>query len=191
MRCRCHWGMMALLFFFSFFAVLVSAVPAEASAKIVGVRWGRTMDAVTGTLKVRLVLETNSPVQVDQFITAKPNWRLVVTLRGANVDKLAIPPSPDVSVVKGMSVIKSTKDTVHAIIELPGELKDDQYKVFTVKADPKANRPFRVVIDVEKAVPISDIRFSAGLRGKLIVLDPGHGASDPGAFGPRGSYEKK
>ena len=138
MRCRCHWGMMALLFFFSFFAVLVSAVPAEASAKIVGVRWGRTMDAVTGTLKVRLVLETNSPVQVDQFITAKPNWRLVVTLRGANVDKLAIPPSPDVSVVKGMSVIKSTKDTVHAIIELPGELKDDQYKVFTVKADPKA-----------------------------------------------------
>lgn len=190
MRCRCHWGMMALLFFFSFFAVLVSAVPAEASAKIVGVRWGRTMDAVTGTLKVRLVLETNSPVQVDQFITAKPNWRLVVTLRGANVDKLAIPPSPDVSVVKGMSVIKSTKDTVHAIIELPGELKDDQYKVFTVKADPKANRPFRVVIDVEKAVPISDIRFSAGLRGKLIVLDPGHGASDPGAIGPRGSYEK-
>ena len=189
MRCRTRLGV-ALVCLFSFFAVLVSAAPAEAAAKIVGARWGRTTDAVTGAIKVRMVLETSEPVQVDQFITAKPNWRLVVTLRGANFDKFAVPPSPDTSIVKGVSVIRSTKDTVHAIIELPGELKEEQYKVFTVKADPKAKRPFRVVVDIEKAVPISGVRFSAGLRGKLIVLDPGHGASDPGAIGPRGSYEK-
>ena len=189
MRCRTRLGV-ALVCLFSFFAVLVSAAPAEAAAKIVGARWGRTTDAVTGAIKVRMVLETSEPVQVDQFITAKPNWRLVVTLRGTNVDKFAVPPSPDTSIVKGVSVIRSTKDTVHAIIELPGELKEEQYKVFTVKADPKAKRPFRVVVDIEKAVPISGVRFSAGLRGKLIVLDPGHGASDPGAIGPRGSYEK-
>ena len=189
MRCRTRFGV-ALVCILSFFAVLVSAASAEAVAKIVGVRWGRTTDAVTGSIKVRMVLETSEPVQVDQFITAKPNWRLVVTLRGVNVDKFTVPPSPDTSIVKGVSVIRSTKDTVHAIIELPGELKEDQYKVFTVKADPKAKRPFRVVVDIEKAVPISGIQFSAGLRGKLIVLDPGHGASDPGAIGPRGSYEK-
>ena len=189
MRCRTRLGV-ALVCLFSFFAVLVSAAPAEAAAKIVGARWGRTTDAVTGAIKVRMVLETSEPVQVDQFITAKPNWRLVVTLRGANFDKFAVPPSPDTSIVKGVSVIRSTKDTVHAIIELPGELKEEQYKVFTVKADPKAKRPFRVVVDIEKAVPISGVRFSAGLRGKLIVLDPGHGASDPGAIGTRGSYEK-
>ena len=175
----------------SFFAGLVSAAPAEASEKITNVRWGRTTDAVTGTVKLRLVLETSGPVQVDQFVTAKPNWRLIVTLRGASVDKMTVPPSPDLSVVKGLSIIKSTKDTAHAIIELPGELKEDQYKVFTLKEDPKAGRPFRVVIDVEKSVPLSDIKFSAGLRGKLIVLDPGHGASDPGAIGPRGTYEKQ
>lgn len=189
MLCRTRLGV-ALVCLFSFFAVLVSAAPTEAAAKIVGARWGRTTDAVTGAIKVRMVLETSEPVQVDQFITAKPNWRLVVTLRGTNVDKFAVPPSPDTSIVKGVSVIRSTKDTVHAIIELPGELKEEQYKVFTVKADPKAKRPFRVVVDIEKAVPISGVRFSAGLRGKLIVLDPGHGASDPGAIGPRGSYEK-
>jgi N-acetylmuramoyl-L-alanine amidase len=179
-----------LVCLFCFFAVLVSTAPAEAVAKIVGARWGRTTDAVTGAIKVRMVLETSEPVQVDQFITAKPNWRLVVTLRGANVNKFTVPPSPDLSIVKGVSVIRSTKDTVHAIIELPGELKEGQYKVFTVKADPKAKRPFRVVVDIEKAVPISGVQFSAGLRGKLIVLDPGHGASDPGAIGQRGSHEK-
>ena len=189
MRCRTRFGVV-LVCLVSFFAMLVSVAPAEAAAKIIGARWGRTTDAVTGAVKVRMVLETSEPVQVDQFITAKPNWRLVVTLRGAHVDKFAVPPSPDPSIVKGVSVIRSTKDTVHAIIELPGELKEEQYKVFTVKADPKAKRPFRVVVDIEKAVPISGIQFSAGLRGKLIVLDPGHGASDPGAIGPRGSYEK-
>ena len=189
MRCRSPFGIV-LVCLFSIFAVLVSTAPAEAAAKIVGARWGRTTDAVTGAVKVRMVLETSEPVQVDQFITAKPSWRLVVTLRGANVDKFAVPPSPDTSIVKGVSMIRSTKDTVHAIIELPGELKEEQYKVFTVKADPKAKRPFRVVVDIEKAVPISGVRFSAGLRGKVIVLDPGHGASDPGAIGPRGSYEK-
>jgi N-acetylmuramoyl-L-alanine amidase len=175
----------------SFSAGLVSAAPADAGARITAVRWGRTTDAVTGSVKIRLVLETSEPVQVEQFITGKPNWRLVVTMRGANADKLTIPPSPDTTVIKGMSLVKSTKDTVHAIIELPGELKEDQYKVFTVKADPKAKRPFRVVIDVEKSVPITDVKFSAGLRGKLIVLDPGHGASDPGAVGPQRTFEKK
>lgn len=171
--------------------VLVSAAPAEAGAKITSVRWGRTTDAVTGSVKIRLVLETSEPVEVDQFITAKPNWRLVVTLRGAGADALTIPPSPDTSVVRGLSLVKSTKDTVHAVLELPGTLTEDQYRVFTLKADPKAKRPFRVVIDVEKTVPVGDVKFSAGLQGKLIVIDPGHGGSDPGAIGPRRTFEKK
>ena len=93
MRCRTRFGV-ALVCILCFFAVQVSAASAEAVAKIVGVRWGRTTDAVTGSIKVRMVLETSEPVQVDQFITAKPNWRLVVTLRGVNVDKFTVPPSP-------------------------------------------------------------------------------------------------
>ena len=191
MRRQTYSGIM-LIFLISFFALLVSTAPAQANAKkITGVRWGRSADAVTGSVNVRLVLEMSGPVQVSQFVTNKPNWRLVVTLRGANAGKLKAAPSPDTSVIKGLSVIKSTKDTAHAVIELPGELKEGQYKVFTVKADAKAKRPFRVVIDVEKSVPGTDVRFSAGLKGKLIVLDPGHGASDPGAIGPRGTYEKK
>jgi len=179
-----------LMLLIGFSAVPVWAAP-EASVQITSARWGRTTDAVTGTMKIRLVLETSGPVQVDQFITAKPNWRLVVTMRNAYADKLTISPSPDQTVITGMSLVKSTKDTVHAMIELPGSLRDDQYKVFTLKADPKANRPFRVVIDVEKSVPVTDVKFSAGLQGKLIVLDPGHGGSDPGAIGPRSTYEKQ
>ena len=119
-------------------------------SKITGVRWGRTADAVTGAVRVRLVIETSGPVEVGQFITSKPNWRLVVTLRGAVADNLAMPPSPDRTIVDKMSTMKSGKDTTHVILELPQSLTEDQYKVFTLKADPKAKRPFRVVVDLGK-----------------------------------------
>lgn len=171
--------------------MLVSAAPVVPDVKVTGFRWGRTTDAVTGSVVVRLVLETSAPVEVDRFITAKPNWRLIVTMRGVSMGKLTVPPSPDQSVIKKASLIKSAKETVHAVIELPGSLKEDQYRVFTLKADPKAKRPFRVVIDIKKTIPWTDVKFSAGLREKLIVLDPGHGASDPGAIGPAGTYEKR
>lgn len=170
--------------------IALAAPAAGAAVSITGMRWGRAADAVTGSQTIRLVLETSAPVTVDQFITAKPNWRIVLTMRGVNVDKLKIAPSPDPSVVKSMSAVKSAKDTVHVILELPAELKENQYKVFTLKADPKAKRPFRIVIDIEKVMPVTNVEFSTGLRGKLIVLDPGHGGTDPGAIGPRRTHEK-
>ena len=180
-----------LLVWLSFILLPVSAASAAPSVKITGVRWGRTADAVTGTVKIRLVLETSGPVDPGQFITSKPSWRLVVTLRGAAADKLAIPPSPDSTIVEKMSIMKSGKDTTHIVLDLPQSISEDRYKVFTLKADPKANRPFRVVIDVEKSVPPSELKYSVGLRNKVIAIDPGHGGTDPGAIGVRGSQEKE
>ena len=179
-----------LLVWLSFVLLPVSAASADPGVKITGIRWGRTSDAVTGSLKVRLVLETSGPVDPGQFITSKPNWRLVVTLRGAVAENLVIPPSPDRAIVEKMSLVKSGQDTTHVILDLPQSITEDQYKVFTLKADPKAKRPFRVVIDVEKSVPASELKYSAGLRNKVIAIDPGHGGSDPGAIGVRGSREK-
>ena len=188
---RLRYCLSWLLFFWVGLAMgLASAAPADPTVSITGMRWGRTTDAVTGSQMIRLVLETSAPVTVDQFVTAKPNWRIVLTLQGANADKLKILPSPDPEVVKALSTVKSTKNTLHVMIDLPAELNANQYKVFTLKADPKAKRPFRVVVDIEKTAPVTDVQFSAGLRGKLIVLDPGHGGTDPGAIGPRRTYEK-
>ena len=188
---RLRYGLLLLMMFlFCLPTAPAAAAPAETGVQITGVRWGRTADAVTGAIKVRLVLETTGPVEVDKFITAKPNWRLVVTLRGATAEKLVIPPSPDKTVVDRLSVIKSTKDTLHVILDLPTPLTEDQYKVFTVKADPKANKPFRIVIDIEKTTPSSDLKFSAGLKDKVVAIDPGHGGTDPGAIGLQGTREK-
>ena len=189
MRLR-YYASCLLFLLFSLMAGFAYAAPADSAVVITGMRWGKAADAVTGSQTIRLVLETSAPVSVDQFITAKPNWRIVLTLQGVSADQLKILPSPDPEVVKALSTVKSTKNTLHVMIDLPAELNANQYKVFTLKADPKAKRPFRIVVDIEKPVPVSDMQFSTGLRGKLIVLDPGHGGTDPGAIGPRRSYEK-
>ena len=165
-----------------------TAAPTD-DAQITGVRWGRNGDALTGNVQLRLVLETNGPVEVDHFVTQKPNWRLVVSVRGSSVGKAVVPPSPDKTVVDKMSLLKSGNDT-HVILDLPGEIKEEQYKIFTLKADPVAKRPFRVVVDIEKGVALPDFKFTQGLRGKVIAIDPGHGGTDPGAIGRMGTREK-
>ena len=42
----------------------------------------------------------------------------------------------------------------------------------------------------EKEEPIPEPKFSPGLKGKKICLDPGHGGEDAGAIGPTGVTEK-
>ena len=76
-----------LFFLFSMMAGLVYAAPAESAVAITGMRWGKASDAVTGSQTIRLVLETSAPVTVDQCVTAQPNWRIVLTLQGANAEQ--------------------------------------------------------------------------------------------------------
>ncbi len=42
----------------------------------------------------------------------------------------------------------------------------------------------------EKEEPIPEPKFSPGLKGKKIAIDPGHGGEDSGAIGPTGVTEK-
>ncbi|HWR31292.1 MAG TPA: N-acetylmuramoyl-L-alanine amidase [Negativicutes bacterium] len=185
------WAAVLLLIGLGFFTEVVSAAPAENDVKINSVRWSRTTDAVTGLINVRLILETSGPVEVDQFITKVPNWRIVLTLGGVRADSLVIPPSPDAAVVTKMSVVKSMTNHTHVILDFPGELNKDQYKISTVPADSKNKRPFQIIVDMQKTVKPGELSVLPGLKGKVIVVDPGHGGSDPGATGPLGTREKQ
>lgn len=166
------------------------AAPAEGSVQITGVRWTRAMDAVTGMVKVRLAVETSGPVEVDSFVTASPNWRIITSLKGVMGDKLVIPPSPDAAVVTKMSLVKSGRGAIHIVVDLPGTVVKEQYNVFTIPADSKTKRPFQVVFELQRIAPPGELNFLTGLKGKVVVIDPGHGGFDPGAIGVQGTREK-
>lgn len=58
------------------------------------------------------------------------------------------------------------------------------------KAEPK--QPVAVPTVPVKPIPqVVNYRTTGGISGKIIVLDPGHGGSDPGAIGPSGLQEKQ
>jgi N-acetylmuramoyl-L-alanine amidase len=161
-----------------------------AEQQITSVRWGRNVDALTGDVQLRLVLETNAPVFIEKELLSKPNWRLVVTIRDAKPGKLVVPQSPDKATVDKLSIQKSGDNTL-VIMDLPSEIGKEQYRVFSLKADPAAKRPFRIVIDIGPALPKAGFQFTPGLKGKFIALDPGHGGTDPGAIGAAGYMEKE
>lgn len=62
--------------------------------------------------------------------------------------------------------------------EKPAEQSKDDTKKDTDKEDD----------DTDEDIPEPD--FTAGLKGKKICIDPGHGGEDPGAIGPTGVTEK-
>lgn len=189
MRFR-YWSGLLLLLWAVFSMTTVSTAPAETDVKITGVRWSRSVDAVTGLIKVRLAVETSGPVEVDPFVTASPNWRIITSFKGASFDSLQIPPSPDSSVVTKMSLVKSGQNTVHLAVDLPAALNKDQYNVYTVPADPQTKSSFQIVFDVQRPVQPADLTVLPGLKGKIVAIDPGHGGPDPGAIGVQGTREK-
>lgn len=74
-----------------------------------------------------------------------------------------------------------------AVITLPADAADANYKIYTLPKDKRAGKPFRIVIDIMDGPAV---KSAAGLTGRTILLDAGHGGSDSGAIGPNGLKEK-
>ncbi|WP_371380538.1 N-acetylmuramoyl-L-alanine amidase [Sporomusa aerivorans] len=167
----------------------VQTLAASNFSELRQVRWANHTDAVTGAATMRLVMDVSGPVEASGVIVAEPTPRLVVTIKettpGKSVDNLSF----DGKIVDKVAFNVSGKDT-KVIFDLPQVLDDTDYRVFTLPSDTAANKSFRVVVDVNKPVPLPDFSFTSGLKNKVIAIDPGHGGSDPGAIGPTRYQEK-
>ncbi|WP_408643052.1 N-acetylmuramoyl-L-alanine amidase family protein [Thermosinus carboxydivorans] len=158
--------------------------------EITNIRWATHEDALTGQSKLRLVLDVSGPVRVEAEAEAAPTPRLVVNIKGAIPGKVKDELSFGGKIADRVELVATGLDSSRLIVDVPLMLEDNDYRVFTLPSDPKFNRPFRVVVDVNKKVPPVDYKFSPGLKNKVIAIDPGHGGSDPGAIGLGKTQEK-
>lgn len=85
--------------------------------------------------------------------------------------------------------IRALQKNSQVIFSLAGAAEEGNYEVYTLKADKKKKKPFRIVVDIYEAGS-SRVGFVNGLKGRHIVIDPGHGGTDRGASGPSGLLEK-
>ncbi len=258
---------------FALLGMLVLVLPvlfgATKAANVTDLHWVTRNDAPIPF--VRMVFSLSSPVQATASISASGTSTTLVlknaTLAGAPTSIMM-----DDGIAKSATLSQSGTDTV-VKIETPKAIDVEDLKVFTLKKDTVNNKPYRMVVDIqkkgvaprenyygkkpvapvaekasakvaeakapakeppkaevkpaakvaeksvakpkansqakteskpvpnhpivlptmpEKPVPeVVNYRTTGGIGGKTIVLDPGHGGSDPGAIGPTGLQEKQ
>lgn len=94
----------------------------------------------------------------------------------------------DVGLIKEIKVDKITKNSSMVNVSLNKDIKKINYNITTIPKNSKTKKGFCIVILLEENNNSFD--FSPCIKGKVIVVDPGHGGSDPGAIGPTGIKEK-
>lgn len=156
--------------------------------ELVNVRFAVNSDA--GGEKLRVVLDSTGPVQVTGALGKGVSSQLSVTIKGAAAGKVAGTIGLDGGIARDMSISPIDKTSSQAVIQLPLEITEADYTIFTLPEDENTGKPFRVVIDIRKPYFPAEIQFSPGLKGKVIAIDPGHGGSDSGAVGPSQTQEK-
>ena len=256
---------------FALLGMLVLVLPVlfgvTKAANVTDLHWVTRNDAPIPF--VRMVFSLSSPVHATASISASGTSTTLVlknaTLAGAPTSIMM-----DDGIAKSATLSQQGQDTL-VKIETPKAIDVEDLKVFTLKKDTVNNKPYRMVVDIqkkgvaprenyygkkpvveaksavaakpvvattsaevkpvvpketpkpvakvekpksnspakteskagpknpivlptipEKPVPQSvSYRTSGGIKGKIIVLDPGHGGSDPGAIGPTGLQEKQ
>lgn len=166
-----------------------SSAQKSSLTEISKVRWAVHNDAVSGVNSLRMVIDISGQVTAAGSLINQPSPRLVVNIKGAVLGKIDNGIRLDGKIAVNANFSKRDKDT-QIVIDLPAAIDDKGYNVFTLPSDPASGKPCRVVIDIFKPVLPSALKIKPGLKGKIIVLDPGHGGSDCGAVGPNQVYEK-
>lgn len=116
--------------------------------------------------------------------------QLVLDMKSTKPGKLKKNIKLNNSLVKRLTISELERRHTQVVIELGKNVTEDMYSVHVEKADHKAGKPYRLVVDIfAEPQGGADENFK-GVKGRTIVIDPGHGGSDSGAVGPTGLAEK-
>jgi len=171
-------------------AAMLNDSVSPAKAELSSLRWRVSKDAVEGTNKLRLVIDTTGPVKINGTLSGNSGTQLIVDVNDGVVGKIGDSVALDGDIADKVIFIRKNTTSSQIIVNLSNAIGESDYKIFTLPGDSSSNKSFRVVIDINKPVPKVVYNFTAGLKDKVITIDPGHGGSDSGAIGPNKTQEK-
>ena len=154
------------------------------------VRWLVHNDAVEGTSRLRLVIDTTGPVKINSVLSEKSGPQLMIDVKDAALGKIDQSIALDGKIADKVTFIKKSLTNSQVVVDLSNMIDTSDYKIFTLPVDTDSSKRFRVVIDINKPTPKMNYNFTPGLKGKVITLDAGHGGSDSGAVGSNQTQEK-
>ncbi len=158
-------------------------IDAEQSVGYSRVRFGNYFQVATPQLtssgEIALNIQLGAPTNARHELIADP-WRLVVDFPGATFDDATLKIPVNKGVVERVRVGKPEPGTVRVVLDLKEKA---DYRI--LKKDNGA-RYYVQLLPYRKDL----VTDTGRRRGRTIMIDPGHGGSDPGAEGAiRGVWE--
>lgn len=137
---------------------------------------------------VRFEIGLDKPMKdFEVVVSVDSEEKLILKLHKTRLTKVKKQIEIEGEIASKIEFLKIDKANSQVVVTAAMPLNSRNYKVYTLPADAEARKPFRIVVDIFAR---SEFRFTAGLAGKRILIDAGHGGSDSGAIGPGGLKEK-
>lgn len=133
----------------------------------------------------KIIIETSD---LADYSISEGDRKLMLKLNNAKLGSTIKDLSVNAGLIREIKVDKITKNSSMVSVTLNKDIKNIDYNITTIPKNSKTKKGFCIVMSLEENN--SKFDFSPIIKGKIIVVDPGHGGSDPGAIGPSGIKEK-
>lgn len=144
-----------------------------------------------GPERTRVVFDLTDPFRHDLFRLDNPR-RLVIDVADVQRARAVAENVAGAGLVARVRTGVRHGEDLRLVLDL---LQPATANVFTLK--PNGHYGYRLVLDLESRAggaaepPPVPVATPAARREVVVAIDAGHGGEDPGAIGPRGTYEKE